>query len=419
MIKNYTSRQRVKAVLEHKIPDRVPIDFGTTTATGIMTIAYNKLRKSLGINSGLAKMHSVIMQLALPEQKVIDRFHIDVIDAGSNFLKSENDWRQWTLNDGSKCLVPKYINMEMDPLENVFLCNSKGLLLGKKPKNSLYVDQVYWPYANLEAIPDTFTPEDLASHMWAAAPQVPWHLNIWDDNQFKIFCDGIKEIYETTDYAVMLLVGCNLFEVGTFLRGMQNFFIDTVADKKGVKRLMDKLTEGYLIMLDRLIKGVGKYVDVVEFADDLGGMDAPFISAETYRELFKPGHKKANDFVHENSDIKIFLHCCGSIYELIPDLIDAGFDILNPVQTTAKNMEADRLKREFGKDIIFWGGGCDTRKILPFGSISEIREDVKKNIMILAEGGGMVFAQQHNVMADVPPENIIAMFDAAYEFGRY
>jgi len=172
-------------------------------------------------------------------------------------------------------------------------------------------------------------------------------------------------------------------------------------------------------MLERIIKGVGEYVDVVEFADDLGGMDAPFMSAETYRELFKPGHKKANDFVHDNSDIKIFLHSCGSIYELIPDLIDAGFDILNPVQTTAKNMEADRLKREFGKDIIFWGGGCDTRRILPYGTISEIREDVKRNIAILGEEGGMVFAQQHNIMADVPPENIIAMFDAAYEFGRY
>ena len=418
-MQNITSRERVKNVLDNKIPDRIPIDFGTTTATGIMTIAYNKLRKSMGISSGLAKMHSVIMQLALPEKEIIEAFKIDVIDAGMNFLKSDDDWRQWTLNDGSKCLVPKYVNMEMDPEGNVSLYNNAGLLMGKKPKSSLYIDQVYWPYEKLDAIPETFEPEDLAGHMWAAAPQVPWHLNFWDDEQFKIFCDGVKEIHETNDYAVMLLVGCNLFEVGTFLRGMQNFFIDTVVDKKGVKRLMDKLTEGYLVMLERLIKGVGKYVDVVEFADDLGGMDAPFISAETYRELFKPGHKRANDYVHQNSDIKIFLHACGSIYELIPDLIDAGFDILNPVQTTARNMEPEKLKKEFGKDIIFWGGCCDTRKILPMGSPGDVREDVRRNISILGEDGGLVFAQQHNVMADVPPENVIAMLEAAYEFGRY
>ena len=185
-MQNITSRERVKNVLDNKIPDRIPIDFGTTTATGIMTIAYNKLRKSMGISSGLAKMHSVIMQLALPEKEIIKAFNIDVIDAGQNFLKSEADWKQWILNDGSRCLVPKYINMEVDPEGNVFLYDSKGLLMGKKPKSSLYIDQVYWPYEKLDAIPETFEPEDLAAHMWAAAPQVPWHLNIWDDEQFKI-----------------------------------------------------------------------------------------------------------------------------------------------------------------------------------------------------------------------------------------
>lgn len=417
--KNYTSRQRIKAVLDHKRPDRIPIDFGTTTATGSMTIAYNRLKKMLGINTGLAKMQNIIMQLAFPEKEVIERFHIDVLDAGQNFLKETSDWKEWVLNDGSKCLIPKYLNVEMDQDNNVFLYDKNRFLLGKKTKNSLYIEQVFWPYGDLPSIPEVFKEEDLVKFTWAQAPQLPWHLNIWDDRQFEIFCKGIKEIHENTDYAIMLLVGCNLFEIGTFLRGMENFFIDIASSKKDVKRLMDKLTEGYLKMLERLIGGVGLYIDVVEFADDLGGMNSPFISPDVFRQLFKPGYIKANNYVHENSNIKIFFHCCGSIYELIPDIIDSGFDILNPVQTTARNMEPERLKKEFGKDIIFWGGGCDTRRILPYGTISEIREDVKKNIAILGEEGGMIFAQQHNIMSDVPPENIIAMFDAAYEFGRY
>jgi uroporphyrinogen decarboxylase len=179
------------------------------------------------------------------------------------------------------------------------------------------------------------------------------------------------------------------------------------------------LLEINLIKLEKIISGVGKYIDFLQFGDDLGGQNGAFMSPGIYREVFKPRHKKMWDFVHENSECKVFLHSCGSIYELLPDLIDAGLDIINPVQTTTRNMEPEKLKREFGKDLVFWGGCCNTRDILAKGTPEEVRNDVKERISILGENGGLVFNQIHNILADVPPENIIAMLEAAYEYGKY
>ena len=415
-----TPRERVRAVIDGKMPDRVPIDLGSSTASGIMTIGYNKLRADLGINGSLAKQYRNVMQLAWVEKEVIDKFHIDVIDAGQNFLKSDDDWKEWILNDGSKCLIPKYVPIKRDKDGTVYMYNKDySKIIGKQPRTSLYVDQVYWPYGELDAIPQEFKDKDLVEFTWAVSTQPPWNLNIFDDEQYKLFCDGIKELYETTDLSIMLVVGSSLFEYISFLRGMENFFIDVVSDKKGVHRLVEKLTENNIAFLDRILKGVGQYVDSMEFGDDLGWMKGPLVSPDIYRELFKNYHKKANDFVHDNSNTKIFLHCCGSIYELIPDLIEANFDILNPIQTTAKDMEPEKLKKEFGKDIIFWGGCCDVRKVLPLGTPKDVEEDVKRKMAILGEGGGLVFAPEHNIMADVPPKNVIAMMEAAYKYGKY
>jgi len=413
-----TSRERIKMAIEHKEPDRVPIDFGAMRSTGIATITYNKLRKKLGVNRGLARMYDFVQQLAYPEKEIRDLFHVDAIDAGQAFLKSEDDWREWTLNDGSKCLIPKYLNIEIDENSTVLLKNRDGLVLGKKPKSSLYVDQTFWVYGDLDAIPEKIDEKDVVKHMWAI-PTPPWHLDIFNDNDYKLFIDTIKQLYETTDCAVMLAVGCNLFETGTFLRGMENFLCDIYVDKKGVKRLLDVLVGRNLRLLERVVEGVGEWVDILQFGDDLGSQTGPFMSPEVFREIFKPRYKKMWDYVHQNSSCKVFLHSCGSIYELIPDLIDAGVDILNPVQTQTANMEPERLKKEFGKYVTFWGGGCDTQQILAKATPGKVKDDVKRRIEIFAKDGGFVFNQIHNVLADVPPENVIAMFEAAYEYGKY
>jgi len=413
-----TPRERVKLSINHKESDRIPIDFGGMRSTGISIITYNKLRKKLGINDGLARMYDFIQQLAYPEQEILDLFHIDAIDTSRGFLKSNNEWREWTLNDGSRCLIPKYLNIEIDKDLTVFLKNEDGLILGKKPKSSLYIDQAYWVYGNLPSIPQDLDEEVLTKQMWAI-PNPEWNIDIFDDNQYKLFINNIKDLYLNTGYAILLSVGCSLFERGNYLRGMENFLCDLYTDKKGVERLLDTFLEGYLELLKRVLKGVGKYVEILVFGDDLGTNTVPFFSKEKFREILKPRYKKMYDYVHAMSDCKIFLHSCGAISEFIPDLIEIGMDILNPVQTSSYGMEPEKLKKEFGKHITFWGAGCDTIKILPYGSPKEVKEDVKKRINIFAEGGGFVFNQIHNILADVPPENVIAMFEAAYEYGFY
>jgi len=413
-----TSRERIRMAINHKEADRVPIDFGAMRSTGIATIAYNKLREKMGIKKGLARMYDFVQQLAYPEKEIREAFHVDAIDVGQAFLKSDDYWREWVLNDESRCLVPKYLNIEIDKESTVLLKDKQGLILGKKPKSSLYVDQTYWIWKDIPRIPDKFTEEDVTKHMWAV-PTPPWHLDIFDDKDFELFVRNIRELYETTNYAIMLSVGCNLFEAGTFLRRMDNFLCDIYLDKKGTERLLDFLVQKNLRLLNRVLEGVGKYVDILQFGDDLGSQCGPFMSPDIFKKIFKPRYKKMWEFVHDKSDCKVFFHSCGSIYEFIPDLIDAGLDILNPVQTTAANMEPERLKKEFGKYITFWGGGCDTQYILSTATPEKVKEDVKKRIDILAKDGGFVFNQIHNVLANVPPENVIAMFEAAYEYGRY
>jgi len=413
------SRERVRLAANHKIPDRVPIDLGSMRSSGIAAIAYNNLRKKLNIvKKEPPKMYDFIQQLVYPDKEVMELFHVDIIDAGQAFLLRLDEWKQWELNDGSECLIPKFLNIEISKDGTVYVLSKDGIRLGKKPKTSLYVDQCYWVYSDQESIPDDFDDKDLDKHVWAI-PSPPWHLDIFDNQQYREFISGIKNLYENTSYSIVLAVGCNMFETGTFLRGMENFMMDMYANRNKTKKLLDRLVERNMLKLERIIAGVGKYIDFLQFGDDLGGQDSPFMSPEIYREVFKPRHKKMWDFVHEKSGCKVFLHSCGSIYKLLPDLIDAGLDVLNPVQTTARDMEPEKLKKEFGKNITFWGGCCNTRDVLASSAPQKVKKDVEERIKILGEGGGLVFNQVHNILADVPPENIIAMFEAAYNYGKY
>lgn len=363
-------------------------------------------------------MYSFIEQFSYPEKEFMEMFNLDVIPADIAFLKSDKDWKKFILNDGSKCLIPNYLNIEINKERDIILKDNNNFILGKKPKTSLYVNQTYWVWKDLPNIPDNYSIEDLNKHIWSI-PVPPWYLNIFNEKDYRIFINSIKELNKTNDYAITLLVGCGLFEPATFLRGFDNFLCDMYLDKKGVKKLFDVFVENHICFLEKVLNGVKDYIDVLVLSDDLGGQGGPFMSPDIFNELYKPRYKKIYDFIHENSKCKIFLHCCGSIMELIPGLIDAGLDIINPVQTNAFNMDPYKLKKEFGKYLTFWGGGCDTRNVLPNKSIKEIRGDVKRRIAILNKDGGFVFAAIHNVLADVPPDNIITMLEAAYEFGFY
>ena len=347
-------------------------------------------------------------------------FKIDTIDPGQIFLESDDNWKEFVIPyDGSRCIIPKYwdeiYDIVTDEKETVFLKSKDGTIIGIMPKSSRVVDQEYWPYKDLKEIPQEFDFEDVFSkHLWMMPDPLFIEKITHKDGNKRVY-EKIKGLHETKDYSIMYTLGANIFDICFTLRGMENFLIDVYKDKKGTLRIVDSLCERNLETIENVLKNVGKYIDVLIFFDDLGHETDLFISPEIYQEIFKPFHKKMWDLVHEKSDCKIFLHCCGSAYKLIPDFIDAGLDILNPIQINSTNMEPAKIKKEFGKDITFWGGGVDTRT-LALKSPKEVTEEVKRNVENLSKDGGFVFSPIHNITAEVPPENVIAMFEAANSF---
>ena len=410
------SRERVKAVLNHRQPDRVPIDLGGTRGTGIAALAYIRTRQFLDLAADKVRMYDFIQHLSYPDQDFIERFHIDVIDAGQAFPDVFSPGKSYQLDNGSSVTIPAFLNLAAASDGTVHLKDQQGLILGSKPPSSKYVDQCYWIYGDKPSIPEIIHVKDLTQHLWAV-PAPPWHLDLSVESDHRSFVEGIRRLYESSNLALALTVGCSLFEGGQYLRGFENFLCDVYADRKGTIRLLERLVELYMKRLELVLRGAGKYLETVRFTDDLGSQDRALIGCEKYREIFKPFHKRLWNYVHDHSDCKVTLHSCGAVSDFIPDLLDAGLDILNPVQTTAKGMDPTWLKREYGKDLVFWGGGCDTQRVLSFGTPREVQDDVRKRVRTLGRDGGLVFAQIHNIQADVPPENIVAMLTAASESG--
>ncbi len=409
------SRERVKKVLDHEIPDRLPIDFGSTRTSGITGIAYNNLIKKLGLSTPPPRMYDIVQQLVYPQKDILDLFEADCIDAGQAFYDSDFFWKDFLLKDGSVCKVLKRINVRKNG-STLEIVDEHERVLGIMPSNSFYLDQLFYVYGHLKKFPEKMSLEDYKKDLWAYTTPPPNDIDIFCEKNAQEFKKIIRELYEKTDYAIVLRFGGNLVESGFSIRGMENYLCDLYLDEKGVNRFLDILMEDYIKKLERILKLIGPYVSVIMFADDMGSESGPFFPKEIYRKYFKSRHKKMWDLVHEKSDCNVFLHSCGSIYELIPDFIEAGLDILNPVQITAKEMDPKRLKKQFGKNIIFWGGCCDTRKVLATGSEKTISEHVKNNIEILGKDGGLVFNQIHNIQPDIPPENILALFKSAKRY---
>jgi uroporphyrinogen decarboxylase len=220
--------------------------------------------------------------------------------------------------------------------------------------------------------------------------------------------------------AVALAGPCaGIAEVFSWLRGYEQYYVDLALNQEYVATMLDRLVEFKSAYWERALAEIGHMVDVVVEADDLGGQNAPLMSPNTYRTLIQPRHQRLFSFIKDQAPVKVFYHSCGAVYKLIPDLIDAGIDILNPVQISAADMDLHELKREFGQDLVFWGGGVDTQGVLGTASPDEVRDHVRHNIEALAPGGGFVFATVHDIQANVPPENIMAMWEAWQEYGPY
>lgn len=406
-----TSRERVMAAIGHKQPDHVPLDLGGTPSSGISAIAYNNLKKYLGMTGGQTRIYDVVQQVAQPEMEILDRFGVDVLDIGRVFNEKDEDWHETVLADGSTGHYPNWFHPEKQPNGDYHVYDKEGTLIAKMPVGATFFDQTYFPY--LEDYPDDYSDLDhqMGKVLWSALVHSPWD-HSGDKDFYKTLREKTLKLRESTDRALMITCGCNLFEWGTFLRRIDNFLMDTYADEENVEALVEQLIIRHMATLEKVCEAVGDIVDILRFGDDLGMDTGMFMSREKYQTLFKPYHTKLNEYVHKHSRMKTFLHSCGSIYPIIPDLIEAGYDVLNPVQTTAYQMDPEVLKREFGKDITFWGGGCNTRTVLNHASPKEVYEYARRMIDIFNQDGGFVFNQEHNIMPDVPPENILAMYQA-------
>ena len=381
-----TSRQRVLKALNHQIPDRVPIDLGGFQ-TGIHKKAYVDLLDYLGIDDELAIMDP-IQQLARPCEELLERFHVDIRYVCAHGPDSFKGGIEQNTRDGRL----------WHDLKDEF-----GVVWSMPDDQQLYMDISHHPLSDA-------TIKDLADYPFP---------NGGDPTRFTGIREKALELRNETSYAISTGISGVVYEICWYMRGLERWFIDMIENPEFCEALLDRTLKFWLDYFDGFLAEVGDLVDVVMIGDDLAGQGGPLFSPDFYRKVVKPKQKKLVQHIKSLTKAKIWYHTCGACYKYIPELIDNGIDILNPVQIGLPNMEPERLKSEFGEQLVFWGGGIDAQHILPFADPDEIRNHVKANLKIFKPNGGYVFNNVHNIQVGVPPENIVALFDAAYEFGFY
>jgi uroporphyrinogen decarboxylase len=381
------SRERLLTALNQKEPDRIPFDLGSTQVTGLHVVAYDNLRQALGLPSVEVQLCDYIQGLALPDDGVIERLGVDV--RGLFPLNSHN----W--------------NVREEDGGNYWAYHDEWGITHHRPKlNGLYFSVVQVPLSD-----PNLTADDIKKHPWP---------NMGDPERIA----GLRELaegYRAAGYGVMLKDSfAGIFEMSQRVVGMENVLIMMALNKRVAGALFDQLLELKLSFWDMALPQLADVVDVISQADDYGTQESQLISPDMFREQIKHRLKILFDRVKTLApNAKRFFHSCGNVRPLLPDYIEIGVEILNPVHIRARGMEPAALKREFGEDLVFWGGGVDTQGVLPNGTPQEVKDDVRRNIEALAPGGGYVFNTVHNIQADVPPQNIIAMWEALQEHGAY
>ncbi len=401
-----TSRERVLAALRRETPDMVPLDLGGTESSGISGIAYNRLRDFLGLGPDGTRIFDVYQQIAVVGDDVREALGIDTIP----LLMEPLEWKPFALPDGSPCSIPEGWNPERDSADGWIVKDDDGGVIARMPSGSFYFEPVGPPLAGIQS------PSELASFA-DAIETFDWPS--FADESIESIASRAVRLHESTDYAVVANLQLHLLAAGQILRGYEAFMMDLMLDKSLAGALLDMLTDAYVRRCDRYFERMRGYVDVVLVNDDLGTQHGPMLSPALYREMIHPRQKRLFRHIHETSGAFVLFHSCGSVHTFIPDLAEAGVDALNPVQVSADGMDTNRLKRDYGDIMTFWGGGCDTQRVLCSGSKLEIRDEVRRRIGDLAPDGGFVFTQVHNIQPDVPPENIMAMYEAFYENRRY
>ena len=404
-----TPRERVLTALNHRQPDRPPIDCSGHRSSGIAAIAYARLRRHLGLPERPVRVYDPVQQLAIVDPDILDLLGVDTLELGRGFALEAAHWQDWTLPDGTPCQMPRWVNLRRERDRWVIL-GPEDRVLAQMPDGVLYFEQTYWPFAERDDF--STMPEALSQSMWTAIASPPGPLGQGPDGA-RVLAEGAARLRAGTDRALIGLFGGNLLEMGQFLYRNDNFFLLLAGDPRRAHGFLDRVVEMHLANLERFLAAVGGHIDIILFGDDLGMQSGPQVSPKMYREFFFPREQVMWRRVRELAPhLKIMLHCCGGVRELLPGLIEAGLDAINPVQISCKGMEPAGLKRDFGGQLTFWGGGCDTQELLVRGTPGAVRDHVQRLRDIWQPGGGWVFQQVHNVLADAPPANILAMYEA-------
>ncbi|MFA6929025.1 MAG: uroporphyrinogen decarboxylase family protein [Lentisphaeria bacterium] len=387
------SRERMIVTLKHRQPDRVPFDMGGCQVTGIHQVAYQNLSRALGMGNKPAPLADVYQQVVIPPEAFLEHLRVDV--RGLYPLTSHN----WNVRGTSTS-------------EGLEFTDEWGFVQ-RFPNGGFWWSQVKSPLDG----PD-IDPDKLRAYTW---PQAALSERIAGLRK-----QALKQ--REAGYIVMLKGFCaGAFEMGQRIRGMENFLCDVLTDPIGASKVLDKVNRLKMEFWDMALEELGDVVDIVVETDDYGTQDSQLISPELFRTMLKPRLAELFALIKRKLAVKkpageqgwLFFHSCGNVRPLLPDFIEIGVDILNPVHITATGMNPKALKRDFGTDVTFWGGGIETQSVLPRGTLQQVREDVKRNLETLMPGGGYVFNTVHNIQADVPPENIIAMWETLQQFGIY
>jgi uroporphyrinogen-III decarboxylase len=413
-----TSKERLIRALNHREPDRVPVDFGATAVTGMHVSCVIGLREHYGLDKRPVKVHEPYQMLGLIEEDLKRVLGIDVegVYAVETIFGFRNEnWKPWRMDNGTEVLVSGHFQVKKD-VNGDTLIFPKGDLSaapsGRMPKNGFFFDTI----VRQEPIDETkLNPDDNIEEF---GPISEKDLQYFGETsrQASETGRGVIATFGGTALGDIALVPAPFLKTPKGIRDIEEWYISTLTRQPYIHSVFEKQTEFALANLAKIQARVGDRVQAVFICGtDFGTQQSTFCSVNTFRSLYMPYYKKINDWTHKQTSWKTFKHSCGAVETLIPSMIESGFDILNPVQCSAAGMEPKMLKKKYGGDIVFWGGGVDTQKTLMFGTPESVREEVLRRCEVLGKGGGFVFNAVHNIQANVPLKNVVAMFEALKE----
>ena len=419
------SRERVTLALEHKEPDRIPLDLGAGFQTGMHVSMVYALRQALGLDEPGTPVKIIEPYQMLGEIKtdLLDALRADLVGVNppnTMFGYKNEGWKPWTTFDGTPVLVSEHFNTQVEENGDLLAYpdgDKSAPPSGRMPQGGFYFDSII----RQPPIDDTnLNVEDNLEEF-----------GLISDDDLAFFGREVDRLYTETDRAIyanfggtaigdIALVPAPWLKHPNGIRDVEEWYISTLTRRDYVYEIFERQTEISLQNMAKVFEVVGKKVQIVFLTGtDFGAQDRAFMSAKTYCDLFKPFHKALNDWIHENTAWKTFMHSDGAILSLLPDMIEAGFDILNPIQWTAKDMEPKLLKERFGDQLVFWGGSVDSQGTFPFGTPEQVRTEVLRSIRDLASGGGYIFNSIHNIQPGTPIENLLAFYDAIHAHWQY